>query len=131
MEYEFETRCIHPDSLQKQSHPYGAITTPVYLSATFAHPGIARSSGYDYTRESNPTRTELEQTIASLENAYDAIAASSGMAAISLAFSLFDKGDHIICSEDLYGGSVRLFSWLSEKRGLAFSYVNTADDVLT
>ncbi len=131
MEYEFETRCIHSDASQGHSHPYGAITSPIYLSSTFAHPGIGQSTGYDYTRESNPTRSELEQIIASLENAADAIATSSGMAAVTLAFSLLGKGDHVICSEDLYGGSVRLFSWLSEKRGLDFSFINTADEALT
>ena len=127
MAYQFETRCICGDEHRSDRHPFGAISAPIYQSATFSHPGIGESTGYNYTRESNPTRAELEQIVSSMEGAVDTVACSSGMAAISLCLELFQAGDHIICSEDLYGGSVRLFQTTGESRGRLFSYVNTAD----
>lgn len=127
MEYDIETRCIHGDNTLTKEHPYGAVGTPIYQTATFAHPGVGASTGYDYTRESNPTRTELESIISSLEGAYDTVACSTGMAAVSICLELFETGSHIVCSEDLYGGSVRLFGTIGERRGLQFSYVDTSD----
>lgn len=127
MEYNIETRCIHGDNTLTKEHPYGAVGTPIYQTATFAHPGVGASTGYDYTRESNPTRTELESIISSLEGAYDTVACSTGMAAISICLELFETDSHIVCSEDLYGGSVRLFGTIGERRGLQFSYVDTSD----
>lgn len=127
MGYQLETKCIHGAQDAKPERPFGAISTPIYQSATFSHPGIGRSTGYDYSRESNPTRAELEQVVASLEGAVDAVACSSGMAAVTLCMNLFAPGSHFVCSEDLYGGSVRLFQTLSEQRGFAFSYVDTSD----
>lgn len=127
MEYQIETRCICGDEKEKINHPFGAVATPIYQTATFSHPGIGKSSGYDYTRESNPTRAELEQVVSSLEGAFDTVACSSGMAAISLCLELFEAGNHIICSEDLYGGSVRIFQTVGVQRGRTFSFVNTAD----
>ncbi len=121
----FETRCIHGDKYLLRDHPYGAIGTPIFQTATFAHPGVRQSTGYDYTRVSNPTRDELEKVMASLEEADDAIATNCGMSAVELVFSLFRRGDHIICSEDLYGGSVRLFDELIERVGISVTYVHT------
>lgn len=127
MKYDIETRCIHGDNSLSKEHPFGSVGVPIYQTATFAHPGVGSSTGYDYTRESNPTRTELESIISSLEGAYDTVACSTGMAAISICLELFRSGAHIICSEDLYGGSVRLFRTIGENRGLRFSYVDTSD----
>lgn len=127
MSYGIETRCIHGEENLLRGHGYGAIAAPIYQTATYAHPGIGRSTGFDYTRESNPTRTELEKIVASLEGAVDAVAFSTGMAAATLCLELFESGSHFVCSEDLYGGSVRLFSTIGEERGRTFSYVNTAD----
>jgi cystathionine gamma-synthase len=127
MNYQKQTRCIHGEDGVVNKHPYGSVGTPIFQTATFAHPGIGVSSGYDYTRESNPTRAELEQIVSSLEGAVDTVACSNGMAAVSLCMELFDPGSHFICTEDLYGGSVRYFQTLGEKRGLQFTYVNTAD----
>ena len=127
MEYQLETRCIHKEGNHREENPYGAVTTPIYQTATFYHPGIGQTTGFNYTRESNPTRTELETIVTSLEGAYDTVACANGMAAIALCLELFSSGDHILCSEDLYGGSVRIFQTTGEKRGLSFSYVNTAD----
>lgn len=130
MGYGIDTKCIHGDNSLIKEHPYGAVGTPIYQTATFAHPGVGLSTGYDYTRESNPTRTELESIVSSLEGAYDTVACSTGMAAVSICLELFQTGDHIICSEDLYGGSVRLFGTIGQNRGLAFSYVDTSDAAL-
>lgn len=127
MEYHIETKCIHGDDWLSREHPFGAVGVPIYQTATFAHPGVGVSTGYDYTRESNPTRTELEKIVSSLEGACDTVACSTGMAAVSICLELFRAGDHMICSEDLYGGSVRMFSVMGENRGLTFSYVDTSD----
>lgn len=127
MAYQIETRCIYGGEHRADRHPYGAVAAPIYQTATFSHPGIGESTGYNYTRESNPTRAELEEIISSMEGAVDTVACSSGMAAISLCLELFEAGDHIICSEDLYGGSVRLFGTVGEARGRIFSYIDTTD----
>lgn len=125
--YKIDTQCIHGSDAQEKKHSYGAVAVPIYQTATFSHPGIGQSTGYDYSRESNPTRAELEKTLAALEGAYDAVACSTGMAALSLCLELFDNGAHFICSEDLYGGSVRLFDNVGRRRGMRFSYVDTSD----
>lgn len=125
MGHHIETKCIHREG--EEVHPYGSVTVPIYQTATFSHPGLGHSTGYDYTRESNPTRTELEKIVSGLENAVDTVACSTGMAAMGLLLELFEEGDHIICTEDLYGGSVRIFETVGEKRGLEFSYIDTSD----
>lgn len=127
MGYNIDTRCIHGDGQVQKEGLFGAVSVPIFQTATFAHPGVGRSTGYDYSRESNPTRAELERIVSSLEGAIDTVACASGMAAISLCLELFAQGDHFICTDDLYGGSVRIFSGLGEKRGLSFSYVDTSD----
>lgn len=130
MTYHFETRCIHGDRCLDKDHPYGAVSTPIFQTATFIHPGPGQSTGYDYTRVNNPTRDELEKTVSSLEHAYDTMACTNGMAAIGLCLEFFFPGDHIICTEDLYGGSVRMFDNAKKQRGLSFTYVDTADEAL-
>ena len=127
MSRQLETRCIHGNSDFSYQEATRAVSFPIYQTATFGHIGLGQSSGYDYTREKNPTRQHLEETITALEGAYDTVAFSSGMAAISACFELFEPGDHIICSEDLYGGVIRLFRTISQKNGLSVSYVDTTD----
>ena len=105
----------------------GAISFPIYQSATFRHPALGQSTGYDYSRVKNPTREELEDTIALLEGGKKAWAFSSGMAAIGALLKLFKSGDHIILSEDLYGGTTRLCNEVYSRFGLEFDYINTAD----
>lgn len=127
-ETNFETRCVHggPESAVKDD--YRAISYPIYQTASFSHIRTGHNpSGFDYTRESNPTRTHLEEIVSSLEGAAGTTAFSSGMAAVSVCFELFSPGDHIICSEDLYGGVVRLHSLISKKNGLEIDYVDTSD----
>lgn len=103
----------------------GAISTPVYLSSTFRHPELFQSTGFDYSRSLNPTRLELENTIARLEYGRYGLAFASGMSAISCLIKLFKPGDHLIVSMDLYGGTYRLFHDIYEPYGLKFSWVDT------
>jgi len=122
---DFSTLCIHGNDRKYDNT--GAISVPIFQSATFAHPGVGMSTGYDYSRLQNPTREHLERTMAKLEGGVDAMAFSSGMAAITALMELFSPGDHIIASDDLYGGSHRLFFNISKKNGLDFSLIDTSD----
>lgn len=123
---DISTFCIH-GSDEDPTDCTGSVTMPIYQTATFAHPAVGQSTGYDYSRLQNPTREHLEKTVAKLEHGVDAMAFSTGMAAITAVMELFKVGDHIIVSDDLYGGSIRLFRNISEKNGLIFDYVNTSD----
>jgi cystathionine beta-lyase/cystathionine gamma-synthase len=107
--------------------PYGAISAPIYQTATFRHPGAGQSTGYDYTRTDNPTRRLLEIELASLENGCDACAFSSGMAALTAVFFLFQSGDTLLLSEDLYGGTWRLMEEVFGPLGLKGRYIDTSD----
>ncbi|MDR1589492.1 MAG: PLP-dependent aspartate aminotransferase family protein [Oscillospiraceae bacterium] len=122
---DFRTICVHGSD--KRYDVTGAVSVPIFQSATFAHPGVNRSTGYDYSRTQNPTREYLEAAIARLEGGSDALAFSSGMAAVALVMELFSPGDHIIASDDLYGGSIRLFANPSAARGLKFTYSDAYD----
>ncbi|HEY6838809.1 MAG TPA: PLP-dependent aspartate aminotransferase family protein [Geobacteraceae bacterium] len=105
----------------------GAVTVPIYQTATFRHPGLGQSTGYDYSRSGNPTRQVLEDAIARLEGGARGFAYASGMAAITNLLYLFSPGDHLIVTEDLYGGTYRLFEKVFGQYGLSFSYVDTTD----
>lgn len=104
----------------------GAVSFPIYQSATFRHPGPNQTTGYDYSRLQNPTREELENTIAALEKGCSGFAFTTGMAAITSVLELFSRGDHIIISDDLYGGTYRLFEEIYRKHGVEFDYVDTS-----
>ncbi len=119
-----ETFCAH--GWTKTESKTGALSTPIILSSTFAHPDLYHSSGFDYSRGLNPTRLELEQTVACLEKTEYALAFSSGMSAISIWVKQFVPGDHVLVSEDLYGGTWRMFSIYS-RYGITFEYVDTSD----
>lgn len=123
MEYSIETRCLHLEDNSVKKDAYGAVSFPIYQTATFAHRGVGESTGYDYSRLQNPTREQLERVVAGLEGGIDALAFSSGMAAITALMELFAPGDHIIVDADLYGGSVRLFQSINEKNGIQFTRV--------
>ncbi|KAF0219136.1 MAG: cystathionine [Geobacteraceae bacterium] len=105
----------------------GAVTVPIYQTATFRHPGLGQSTGYDYSRSGNPTRQALEEGIARLEGGGRGFAYASGMAAIANLLLLFKQGDHLIVTEDLYGGTYRLFEKVFGQYGLTFTYVDTTD----
>ncbi|GEN83856.1 cystathionine gamma-synthase [Sporosarcina luteola] len=111
--------------LGNQSDPKtGAVNPPIYLSTAYKHDGLGLSTGYDYTRTKNPTRTILEDGIANLENGDHGFACSSGMAAIQLVLSLFKSGDELIASDDIYGGTYRLFDQYAEMYGITTSYTS-------
>ena len=127
MSQKMETRCVHGGN---HRFPDGrdSISMPIYQTATFAHPDLGHSPDrFYYTRLTNPTRNYLEETVSSLEGAADTVAFTSGMAAIAAVFELFAPGDRIVCSSDLYGGTVLLFDLVSRKNGLVLDFVDTAD----
>lgn len=125
MENRFETRCIHGNQAFGFEEGTRAVSFPIYQTATFGHIGLGKSTGYDYTWEKNPTRQRLEETVSALGGACDTVAFASGMAAVSACFELFGPGDHIICSEDLYGGVIRLIRTVGSKNGLEVSFADT------
>ena len=127
MKQSIETICVHggehrfPDSRE-------SLSMPIYQTAAFAHPDLGHSPDrFYYSRLTNPTRNHLQETVAALEGAHDAIAFTSGMAAITAVFELFAPGDRILCSADLYGGTVLLFDSISKKNGLILDLVDTTD----
>lgn len=105
----------------------GAVSVPIYQNATFRHPGLGLSTGFDYSRSGNPTRLALETGIAKLDGGCRGFAYSSGMAAITSLLLLCKSGDHLIVTEDLYGGTCRLFDRIFTQYGLSFTYVDTSD----
>ncbi|MFZ5641202.1 MAG: trans-sulfuration enzyme family protein [Bacillota bacterium] len=105
----------------------GALSTPIYQCATFAHPALGESTGYDYSRTCNPTREVLEEGIARLEGGCRGFAFSTGMAAITTLLLLFKQSDHLVVTEDLYGGTYRLLDKIFTNFGLSVSYVDTSD----
>jgi cystathionine beta-lyase/cystathionine gamma-synthase len=121
----FATRAIHdgqePDPLT------GAVNVPIYLTSTYVQQGIGENKGYEYSRVSNPTRARLEENLASLEGGVAAPVFASGMAAINAVATLLEPGDHVVCGNDLYGGTPRLFNQVLARYGLEFSYVDTSD----
>ena len=102
----------------------GALSTPIYQTASFRHPALGESTGYDYTRSGNPTRQALEEGLARLEGGSGACAFSSGLAAITTLLMLYKQGDHLIVVEDCYGGTYRLFEQVLSRFGLTASYVD-------
>ena len=125
MSLEFATRCIYGNKEKFENDLTGAISFPIYQTATYAHPEVGQSTGFDYSRLQNPTRQQLEKVVASLEHGIDALAFSSGMAAITALMEIFKPGDHIITDADLYGGSIRLFDNINEKNGIEFTHIDT------
>ncbi len=129
MAYEKEVRpetiCVQGSG--EKNDRYGAVSMPVYLSATYAHPALGESTGYAYSRVNNPTRDELQKTVAALEKGTDALAFSTGMAAVTAVFELFGTGAHIVATDDVYGGSERLWEHLGKRFGLQVDSVDTSD----
>lgn len=105
----------------------GAVSIPVYHATAYRHPALGESTGFDYTRSANPTRSILEAAIADIEAGDAGFACASGMAAIQTIMALFSQGDHFIVSVDLYGGTYRLFEQVLHRYGLTFSYVDMRD----
>ncbi len=123
--FGFATRAIH--SGQEPDPLTGAVTVPIYPTSTYVQQGIGEHKGYEYSRVSNPTRARLEENLAALENGVAARVFASGMAAINAVVSMLHSGDHVVCGNDLYGGTPRLFNQVISNFGLEFSYVDTSD----
>jgi len=124
-ELGFATRAIHdgqqPDPLT------GSVSVPIYPTSTYVQQGIGEHKGYEYSRVSNPTRSRLEENLASLECGVAARVFGSGMAAINAIVSMLKSGDHVVCGNDLYGGTPRLFNQVMTNFGLEFTYIDTSD----
>ena len=124
MAYATETICVQGS--EERTDCYGAVSVHIYQCAAFAHPALGKSTGYDYSRVSNPTRDALQDTVAALEHGSRSLAFSTGMAAITAVMELFSPGDHIVATDDLYGGTPRLWNSISQKNGLQVSCVDTS-----
>ncbi len=125
-QFGFETRAIHAGQAPDPNN--GAVTIPIYQTSTYAQAGLGQPrEGYEYSRTDNPTRTALQSALASLEGANYALCFASGMAAETTLLYLFKPGDHIICSDDVYGGTYRLFVRIFADYGLKFDFVDMRD----
>ncbi|CAN5229375.1 cystathionine gamma-synthase [soil metagenome] len=122
---KFNTKTIHAG--QEAERTTGAVMPPIFQTSTYAQEAPNVNQGYDYARVGNPTRTALEKMIAGLENADHGICFSSGVAAIDAIIRMLKPGDHVIASNDLYGGTYRLFTEMFEPFGISFSFVDMTD----
>lgn len=122
---KFSTKAIHVG--QEPDPTTGAVITPIYQTSTYVQEGIGKHKGYEYARTGNPTRTALEQCLASLENGKYGLCFASGLAAEMNIMNLLKQGDHVVVGEDVYGGTYRLFQRVMTKYGLKFSFVDSRD----
>ncbi len=118
---DFETRAIHDG--QEPDSATGAVTVPIYQTSTYVQEEVGVHKGYDYSRVANPTRTALQQCLASLEGAEHGIAFSSGLGATTTIMHLVNPGERVVCVNDVYGGVYRMFSQVYEPKGYRFDYV--------
>jgi cystathionine gamma-synthase len=118
---EFETRAIHVG--QEPDSATGALTTPIYQTSTYAQDAVGSHKGYDYARVANPTRTALQECLASLEGAAHGHAFSSGLGAVTTLMHLVSPGERVVCVNDVYGGVYRMFSQVYEPKGYRFTFL--------
>src|SRR5207253_8395681 len=121
----FSTTAIHVG--QEPDGATGAVTVPIYQTSTSAQQGLGKNKGFEYARTQNPTRFAVERNIAALEGARFGYAFASGMAAIDATLRLVKGGEHVIVSDNTYGGTFRLFTKILSHYGLEFDFVNTSD----
>src|ERR687884_711768 len=121
----FATTAIHTGSEPDEST--GSVTVPIYQTSTYAQEALGRHKGYEYARTQNPTRAAVEQNIAALEGARFGYAFASGMAAIDATLRLVKSGEHVVVSDNTYGGTFRLFSRVLSNYGIELSFVDTTD----
>src|SRR5882762_5621148 len=122
---EFETRAIHAG--QEPDPATGAITTPIYQTSTYVQEAVGVNKGYDYARGANPTRSALQEALASLENADHGVAFSSGLGATTTLMHLVSPGERVVLIADVYGGVYRMTSQVYEPKGYAFTYVPASE----
>src|SRR6187549_3605768 len=120
----FNTICIHAG--QTPDPGTGAIITPIFQTSTYVQDALGQHKGYEYARTQNPTRAALEQNLAAIEGGAAAFAFASGMAAIDAITTLLASGDHVVVTDNTYGGTFRLFDKVLTRYGLEFSYVDTS-----
>ncbi len=123
LEHGLATRAVHAG--QRPDEVAGAIMTPIYQTSTYVQTALGEHKGFEYARTRNPTRDALERNVAALESAQHGFAYASGLAATDAVLKLFSAGDHIVSSENLYGGTHRLMTHIFERHGLEFSFVDT------
>ena len=123
---KFGTKTIHAG--QKADPSTGAIMTPIYQTSTYKQDSPGEFKGYEYSRTGNPTRTALENNLAALENGKYGLCFGSGLAAVDAIIKLLKPGDEVISTNDLYGGTYRIFSSIFEKYGIKFHFVGMNDD---
>src|SRR5213079_2022653 len=121
----FATTAIHAGS--EPDSATGSVTVPIYQTSTYAQEGLGKHKGYEYARTQNPTRSAVERNIAALEGARFGYAFASGMAAIDATLRLIKAGEHVVVSDNTYGGTFRLFSRVLANYGIEFSVVDTTD----
>tara|TARA_Y100000996_G_scaffold107144_1_gene78821 strand:- start:35 stop:1207 length:1173 start_codon:yes stop_codon:yes gene_type:complete len=121
----FSTKSIHVGN--EADEALGSVSPPIHLSSTFKQDGVGNNRGHDYSRVSNPTRDRLEENLAALDGAKYAICYSTGMAATTALFQLFDAGDHIIISRNTYGGTYRMAMNVLKRQGIEFDWIDTRD----
>jgi len=124
-EYKYSTLAVHAG--QYPDPQTGAVNVPIYLSSTFELTGIGTDRGWDYSRAGNPTRDRLEESLTALEGGYSAHAFTTGMAALSALFAMLKTGDHLLCSRDVYAGTVRLLDRIVSGYGIEIEFVDTSD----
>ncbi len=123
LDQKFATQAVHAG--QRPDEATGAIMPPIYQTSTYVQTGLGVHKGFEYARTRNPTRDALERNVAALEGATHGLAYASGMAAIDSLLKLLSEGDHVICGENVYGGTHRLMTQVFERMGLGFSFVDT------
>jgi cystathionine beta-lyase/cystathionine gamma-synthase len=126
LEAKLATRAVHAGQ-RPEDDPAGAIMTPIYQTSTYVQPALGKHKGFEYARTRNPTRDALERNVAALEGATHGFAFASGMAATDAVLKLLSAGDHVICGENVYGGTHRIMTMVFQRLGLGFSFVDTRE----
>src|ERR687895_2310773 len=121
----FATRSVHAGQVVEPLA--GAVMMPIYQTSTYVQQGLGKHRGYEYARTQNPTREALERNVASLEGATHGFAFGSGLAALDAVLKLLKSGDHIVCGENVYGGTQRLMERIYARLGLTFTFVDMRD----
>src|SRR3954469_20145501 len=121
----FSTICLHAG--QEPDPSTGAIITPIYQTSTYVQDGLGKHKGYEYARTQNPTRMALERNLAAIESGKEGFAFASGMAAIGAIATMLKAGDHVVVSDNTYGGTFRLFDKVLRRYQLTFTYVDTSN----
>ncbi|MDX1986320.1 MAG: aminotransferase class I/II-fold pyridoxal phosphate-dependent enzyme, partial [Candidatus Obscuribacter sp.] len=122
---KFSTKAIHAG--QDPDPTTGAIITPIFQTSTYVQEGLNKHKGFEYARTQNPTRSALEECLAALEGGKYALSFGSGLAAEGNIMNLLSAGDHVICGDDVYGGTYRLFEKVWKRYGLTFTFVDASD----